>query len=104
VQEVLKTKWEGVTYMDMNQALFLMMAMCFIVLAIVLAKNKKEFIINVVLRMVSGIVCIHFLNSLFVTMGISLFVGINPGTIGTIGILGIPGFMLVYAVSIFNLV
>jgi inhibitor of the pro-sigma K processing machinery len=90
--------------MQLNQAVILMTAMCFIVLAIVLAKNKLEFIINIVLRMVSGVVCIHFLNSLFVTMGINLLVGINPGTIGTIGVLGIPGFLLVYAVSIFNLV
>lgn len=81
-----------------------MVVMCFLVLVIVLAKNKKEFIVNVILRMVSGMVCIHFLNSLFVARGIDILVGINPGTVGTIGVLGIPGFLLVYAISILKFI
>jgi len=89
--------------MSINQALILMVGMCMLVLVIVLAKNKIEFVVNVILRMVSGVVCIQCLNALFVAWGIQIFVGINPGTVGTIGILGIPGFLLVYAVSIMQL-
>jgi inhibitor of the pro-sigma K processing machinery len=89
----------GGTHMNLNQAIILMVVMCFLVLVIVLAKNKAEFIVNLLLRMVSGMVCIHFLNSLFIARGIDIFVGINPGTVGTIGVLGIPGFLLVYAIT-----
>lgn len=89
--------------MSINQALILMVGMCILVLAIVVAKNKMEYVVNVILRMVSGMVCMHCLNALFVAWGIQIFVGINPGTVGTIGILGIPGFLLVYAVSILQL-
>lgn len=88
--------------MNRNQAVILMIVMCLIVLVIVLAKSKKEFIVNILLRMVSGMVCIHFLNAFLVAREINILVGINPGTIGTIGVLGIPGFLLVYAISIFK--
>jgi inhibitor of the pro-sigma K processing machinery len=91
---------KGEKNMSINQASVLMVGMCFLVLIIILAKNKIEFIINIILRMVSGMVCIHCLNALFLARGIDLFVGINAGTIGTIGILGIPGFLLIYAISI----
>jgi inhibitor of the pro-sigma K processing machinery len=81
-----------------------MVVMCFLVLVIVLAKNKVEFIVNLLLRMVSGTVCIYFLNSIFTARGIDILVGINPGTIGTIGVLGIPGFILVYAITIIKFI
>lgn len=89
--------------MKFDQAALLMIAMCVMVLVIIFAKNKGEFIINIILRMVFGALGIHFLNSLFIARGIEAMVGINPTTVGTIGLLGIPGFLLVYAVALFQL-
>ncbi|MFA9376875.1 MAG: pro-sigmaK processing inhibitor BofA family protein [Lachnotalea sp.] len=85
--------------MNLNQAVVLMIVMCLLVLVIVLAKNKIEFIVNILLRMVSGMICIHFLNAMFVARGIDLLVGINLSTVGTIGVLGIPGLLLIYAIT-----
>jgi pro-sigmaK processing inhibitor BofA len=88
--------------MKLNQAAILMIGMCVLVLVIVLAKNKVEFMMNVFLRMIFGTVGIHLLNSLFIAREIDLIVGINPGTVGTVGVLGIPGFLLVYAIALFE--
>ncbi|RDY31255.1 pro-sigmaK processing inhibitor BofA family protein [Lachnotalea glycerini] len=89
--------------MKFNQAALLMVVMCVIVLVIVFVKIRMEFIINFILRMVFGAVGIYFLNSLFIAKGLDALVGINFGTVGAIGILGIPGFLLVYAIALFQL-
>lgn len=84
--------------MKLEQAIIFMLVVCAIVLVIVFAKNKTEVFVNVVLRMVFGAVGLHLINTLLLSQGIDVLVGVNLGTIGTIGALGLPGFVLLYAI------
>ncbi|GEM_PF-4668357 len=89
--------------MKLEQAIIFMLVVCAIVLIIVFAKNKTEVFVNVILRMVFGAVSLHLLNTIFLSQEIDVLVGVNLGTIGTIGALGIPGFVLLYAIAFFKL-
>lgn len=89
--------------MNLGQAVILMLVISAIVLLIVFAKNKVELFVNVILRMIFGAIGIHFLNTLLLTSGIKLLVGLNIGTIGTVGALGVPGFLLLYAIALFQM-
>ncbi len=63
----------------------------------------KNLVLNIVFRMVMGIIGIFVLNNLFSNFGVFIFVGINALNLLTIGILGISGFGLLYAISAFSL-
>ena len=63
----------------------------------------KDLILNFLLRMVIGVIGIYACNSLFTTsLGIGIHIGINLLNLLTIGILGISGFGLVFAISAFS--
>lgn len=88
--------------MTTNHALLLVVGMCVIVLGIGRIKNKAEVIVNIVLRVVAGAVCIHFANAFFASRGIAVSVGINPATMAAIGALGLPGFVLLYGIVFYK--
>lgn len=66
-------------------------------------KKKMEWLLNFIMRSVMGIISIHFINAALAGMGISLGIGINPVSILTIGILGVPGFLVLYGLGIYKL-
>ena len=57
-----------------------------------------ELIINFIYRMVFGIICIYFLNYFFAVFGISVFIGFNIWTLAIIGLLGVPGIVLLFLI------
>lgn len=63
----------------------------------------KDWILNFLLRIVLGTIGIYVCNILFHNMGVALYIGINLINLLTIGILGISGFGLIFAVSAFAL-
>lgn len=77
-------------------------AACFSVLLIGAFRKKKEWIINVILRMVTGTVAIFFLNGFLISQGVSIAVGINPITVLTSGILGFPGLIMLYSINLYK--
>lgn len=60
--------------------------------------KKAETVINGLLRAVFGGIGIYALNTILKYAGIPAIVGINAGTIATVGILGLPGFFLLYGI------
>ena len=63
----------------------------------------KDLILNFLLRMVMGAIGIYACNSLFTaSLGLGIHMGINLLNLLTIGILGISGFGLVFAISAFS--
>lgn len=64
-----------------------------------LCKRKGETILNFILRIVFGIIFIYAINKGLVYFGLSIGVGINEISLITVGLLGFPGFVLLYAVS-----
>lgn len=81
----------------------LMAGVCALVLLIALLKRRAQILLNFLVRMVLGVVCITFMNELFASQGITLAVGINPLSLLTSGTLGISGVSLLYAISAFRL-
>ena len=63
----------------------------------------KDLILNFLLRVVMGVLGIYACNTLLSsTLAVSIHLGLNLINLLTIGILGISGFGLVFAVSVFS--
>ena len=88
--------------MDRETGMFFLGVICGIVLVIVLFKSKVEFLINMVLRMMMGTIGVCFVNSILVSQGIELGIGINVVTLLTLGTLGLPGFLLLYGMVFYK--
>ena len=71
---------------------------CGLVLLIGVLKSRAEFVLNFLVRMVLGAICIVFLNDFFETQGIDLTVGLNPVSLLTSGTLGFSGIALLYGI------
>lgn len=76
--------------------------MCVLVLLIVTKGRKAELVLNFLLRSVMGAVGIYFINLFLAAQNISASVGINPITFLTSGILGFPGVVVLYGISLFK--
>lgn len=72
-----------------------------IVLLIGLVKSRAEFIINFVLRGVTGMLIIYFVNFLLAEKIPSLCMGYNLVTFLASGVLGLPGVALLYGVNLY---
>lgn len=59
---------------------------------------------NFVFRMVLGAVGIFALNAILGWTPWNAVVGINMGTMATVGLLGAPGFLLLYGIMIYEAV
>ena len=62
----------------------------------------KDLILNFLLRMVMGVIGIYTVNSLLGSLGVAIYAGINLINLLTIGMLGISGFGLVFAIAAFS--
>lgn len=77
-------------------------AVCAIVLLMGVMKKKMEWLLNVFMRSILGTVAIYFVNGALAGAGITLGVGINPVTVLTSGILGLPGLVAIYGVGFYK--
>ena len=89
--------------MQKETGMLFVLFMVGVVLVIVLFKSKMEFLINMVLRMMMGTIGICFVNSILVTLGIEFVIGINVYTLLTLGMLGFPGFLLLYGMGFYKI-
>lgn len=65
--------------------------------------RKAEWLINFVLRSIMGTIAIYFINTGVTFLGLSTVVGINAASVLTTGILGIPGIVMLYGLSIYEI-
>lgn len=65
--------------------------------------RKAEWLINFVLRSIMGTIAIYFINMGVTFLGFTTVVGINAVSILTTGILGIPGIVMLYGLSIYEI-
>lgn len=70
-----------------------------IVLLIGLLKYKARVLLQILVQMILGGICIYFVNNFLAQNGISTIIALNPLTILTSGLLGFPGVFLLYAVQ-----
>lgn len=63
----------------------------------------KDLVLNFLLRVVFGAIAIYTVNTLFsATLGLGIHLGLNLLNLLTVGTLGISGFGLVLAISVFS--
>lgn len=66
-----------------------------------LFKKKSDLFLNLLLRVVLGAAGIYTLNAIFTAIGIMTGVGLNVCNIAAIAILGFPGFVMIYLLSLY---
>ncbi|MDD5935933.1 MAG: pro-sigmaK processing inhibitor BofA family protein [Clostridiales bacterium] len=59
-------------------------------------KTHTRWLTTVCIRVIVGIALIMILNLVLPMYKISCMVGVNPITVTTIGLLGVPGLLLIY--------
>ncbi len=72
---------------------------CGLVLLIAVLKQRAQILLNFLVRLILGAVCIYLVNDFFAAQGISVAVGLNPISLLTSGTLGFSGVALLYAIS-----
>lgn len=63
----------------------------------------KDLLLNFLLRIVMGVIGIYTCNTLLGSLGIAVYAGMNLLNLFIIGILGVSGFGLVFAVAAFSI-
>ncbi len=74
--------------------IFLILSIALLILYI--CKTHKRWLATVCIRVIIGAIVIFTLNLLLPMMKITCVVGLNPITVTVIGLLGIPGLILLY--------
>jgi len=90
--------------MDIGKGTIIILAMCVVVLGIGFIRKRMEVVLNFFLHAVLGIFAIYILNSVIGTKNPLITVGINPITVVTAGVLGIPGVALLYSMVLTKII
>ena len=75
-----------------------MLGILALILLIALLKRRAQLLLNFLVRMVLGTICIAFVNDLLAAQGVALAVGINPMSLLASGSLGFSGVALMYGI------
>ena len=86
--------------MDYMTGASLIIFMCVVILCVISLRKKAEFLLNFLLRGVTGIISIFIINQVLSMQNFSMLVGINPWTALTSAILGLPGVALLYGIHL----
>lgn len=84
-----------------SKILILIIIICLTLLIISLVKHNFDLIVNFGLRIVAGLLAIYILNTILQIFNVDLGVGINTLTAFVVGTLGLPGFVMLYAIAIY---
>lgn len=89
--------------MGHNIGVLMIIAACITVIVIGAMRRRAEWILNMILRAVLGMIAIYFVNVFLAGRGINAGVGINEITFLTSAILGFPGIAALYGLGFYRL-
>lgn len=81
---------------------FIIVGILIVVICIGTIRRRAEWLINFVLRMVMGTICIYFCNYMLAKYHIEIHVAINPVSVLTSGFLGIPGVAVLFGIKFYK--
>jgi len=84
-----------------NYILIGIMAVCIIFIIVCIVRHKPERIVNFALRASIGTAGIYLLDLFLRSNGYDINVGINGVSVMANGLLGLPGFLLLYGLAIY---
>ncbi len=86
----------------MNSYIFIAIIIaCVIFIGVCVIRRRPDLLIDFVLRACFGTAGIYLLNLAFSIQGYPISVGVNGATVLTNGLLGLPGFLLLYGLSLY---
>jgi len=88
--------------METQTSIWILVGVCILVLLLGALKAKMEWIINFVLRTVSGALAIYLINFYLQSREINAEVGLGLTSLLTSGFLGFPGLILLYGINFYN--
>lgn len=88
--------------MERQLILFMVTLGAVILLITCAVRGNMERLVSMIMRGLLGAVGIHFVNGFLAGMGITVGIGINLVSLLTIAILGIPGFLGLYALGFYQ--
>lgn len=74
---------------------------CLVFIGICLIKRRPDLLVDFAVRAFAGTAGIYALDLLLRTQGYNMNVGINPVTVLSNGLLGLPGFIMLYGLAIY---
>ena len=84
--------------MSSSDIIMLMIGACVILIIYLLFTNPIKTLVRIVIGCAVGAVGMLAANSFLAPLGV--FVGINPVTVLIVGVLGLPGFVMLYIASL----
>jgi hypothetical protein len=84
-----------------NKIIIGMIVIGIALIIVCIVRHRVDLIVNFVLRAVLGTAGIYVLELVLKSMGYAINLGINSVTVLVNGILGLPGFLLLYALAIY---
>ncbi|MBP1756148.1 MAG: putative rane protein [Firmicutes bacterium] len=86
----------------MNSYIFIAIIIaCVVFITVCVIRRRPDLLLDFALRACFGTAGIYLLNLALGSQGYSVNVGINSVTILTNGLLGLPGFLLLYGISLY---
>lgn len=82
--------------------MLILIGVCAVVLLLISWRNRAEWLLNFILRMVMGSLAILTINASLLSFGISGGIGLNPTTVLTTGVLGFPGLAALYGIYFYK--
>lgn len=89
--------------MEHPENLLWMIGAAVLLFAISFLGKKAEWLLNLVLRSVFGVIFMYFINWGIEILGFTVAVGINAATVLTVGILGFPGILVLYGLAVYHM-
>lgn len=84
-----------------NIILISIIVICCVFIIISLIMHRPDWIVNFALRACLGTAGVYLLDFLLKSQGYGINVGVNGITVLTNGLLGLPGFILLYGLAIY---
>jgi inhibitor of the pro-sigma K processing machinery len=84
-----------------SQIFVVIIVICLGLLFYGLIKHRFDLLVNFGLRVFAGLLGIYLLNTILESFALSLGVGMNGVTALSVGLLGVPGFLLVYGIAMY---
>ncbi len=86
-----------------NSGTIVIIAACVVVLIVGAVNRKTDVMLNILMRGILGTIAIYFINNALSGLGIPIEVGINPVTVLTSGIIGLPGLAALYGIGFYKI-
>ncbi|MBR1391580.1 MAG: pro-sigmaK processing inhibitor BofA family protein [Lachnospiraceae bacterium] len=84
--------------MQKETGILIIGGICLLILLVGILKRRAELLLHFLVRLIVGVAGILFLNQFFQNQGIGLYVGLNPISAATVGVLGTGGLAALYGI------